>query len=61
VLALAVQTDAFGVPWLAYCVWGLCGAAVAPSRVASPAANSRAGAHAGVKGAKRALSSGRSA
>ncbi|MFN2469318.1 MAG: O-antigen ligase family protein [Gaiellaceae bacterium] len=26
VLALAVQTDAYGVPWLAYCLWWLAGA-----------------------------------
>jgi hypothetical protein len=25
VLALAVQTDAYGIPWLAYCVWWLAG------------------------------------
>ena len=25
VLALAIQTDAIGVPWLAYCLWWLCG------------------------------------
>lgn len=31
VLALAVQTDAYGVPWLAYVVWGLGGALVAPA------------------------------
>jgi O-Antigen ligase len=29
VLALALQTDVLGVPWLVYCVWGLAGAAVA--------------------------------
>ena len=28
VLALAVQTDAYGVPWLAYSLWWLCGALV---------------------------------
>jgi hypothetical protein len=28
VLALAVQTDAYGVPWLAYCLWWLCGSLV---------------------------------
>jgi hypothetical protein len=27
VLALAVQTDVYGVPWLAYCLWWLAGAA----------------------------------
>ena len=26
VLALAIQTDAYGVPWLGYVVWGLGGA-----------------------------------
>ncbi|MGH2996828.1 MAG: O-antigen ligase family protein [Gaiellaceae bacterium] len=31
VLALGIQTDAFGVPWLAYCVWWLSGALVAPA------------------------------
>jgi O-Antigen ligase len=30
VLALGVQTDAFGVPWLAYCVWWLSGAVAEP-------------------------------
>jgi hypothetical protein len=28
VLALAVQTDAYGVPWLAYSLWWLCGSLV---------------------------------
>lgn len=28
VLALGIQTDAYGVPWLAYCLWWLCGALV---------------------------------
>ena len=28
VLALAVQTDAYGVPWLGYCLWWLCGSLV---------------------------------
>jgi hypothetical protein len=31
VLALAVQTDAYGVPWLAYSLWWLCGSLVALS------------------------------
>lgn len=31
ILALGVQTDAFGVPWLAYCVWWLGGALAAPA------------------------------
>jgi len=35
VLALGIQTDAFGVPWLAYCLWWLAGSAV--SRRAEPA------------------------
>jgi hypothetical protein len=26
VLAIAVQTDVLGDPWLAYCVWALAGA-----------------------------------
>ena len=30
VLALAVQTDAYGVPWLAYCLWWIAGALVSP-------------------------------
>jgi hypothetical protein len=38
VLALGVQTDAFGVPWLAYCIWWLSGTLATP--VASPAAES---------------------
>lgn len=36
VLALAVQTDAYGVPWLAYCLWWIAGALVSP-RGESPA------------------------
>lgn len=43
VLALGVQTDALGVPWLAYCVWLLAGALAAPVPVALPV---RAGARA---------------
>jgi hypothetical protein len=48
VLALAVQTDAYGVPWLAYVVWGLGGAVVAPAaarpwRRAEPAPVSTSG------------------
>ncbi len=45
VLALAVQTDAVGVPWLAYCLWWLAGALViqpAPD-VVSRALRRRAG------------------
>lgn len=30
VLALAIQTDAYGVPWLAYCLWWLAGSLVEP-------------------------------
>ncbi len=43
ILAIAVQTDAYGVPWLAYCLWWLSGAllvqapARAPARALSPA------------------------
>ena len=33
VLALAVQTDAIGVPWLAFCVFALAAAAAAPAAV----------------------------
>jgi O-Antigen ligase len=33
VLALGLQTDAFGVPWLAYCLWFLAGALVTPAPV----------------------------
>jgi hypothetical protein len=32
VLALAVQTDAIGVPWLAYCLWWVAGALVITER-----------------------------
>jgi hypothetical protein len=40
VLALAVQTDVLGVPWLAVCVWWLAGSLVAPAelRPAEPSA-----------------------
>jgi hypothetical protein len=31
VLALAIQTDAYGVPWLAYCLWWLAGSLVGRS------------------------------
>ena len=30
VLALGIQTDAYGVPWLAYCLWWLAGSLVEP-------------------------------
>ena len=33
VLALAVQTDAYGVPWLGYVVWAGCGALVGHARL----------------------------
>ena len=35
ILALAVQTDVIGDPWVAYCVWGLAGALVLPARAAA--------------------------
>jgi hypothetical protein len=25
VLVIAIQTDAYGIPWIAYCVWWLAG------------------------------------
>jgi hypothetical protein len=43
VLAVAVQTDAYGIPWLGYCLWWAAGAMLVPiprsasSRVLSPA------------------------
>jgi hypothetical protein len=43
VMAVAVQTDAYGVPWLGYCLWWVAGAVLvplarpAPARVLSPA------------------------
>ena len=37
VLALGVQTDAFGVPWLAYCVWWLAGGLARVAPLAVPA------------------------
>ena len=36
VLALAVQTDAYGVPWLGYVVWGLGGALAASAAALAP-------------------------
>jgi hypothetical protein len=33
VAALAVQTDVIGDPWVAYCVWGLCGAGLLKTRL----------------------------
>ena len=32
VLVVAVQTDAYGIPWLAYCVWWLAGSGLSRSR-----------------------------
>ena len=31
VLFVAIQTDAYGIPWLAYCVWWLVGSGLADS------------------------------
>ncbi len=31
VLLIAVQTDAYGIPWLGYCLWWLCGSLTAAS------------------------------
>jgi hypothetical protein len=39
VLALAVQTDVIGDPWVAYCVWGLVGAALVRTRPQERLAN----------------------
>lgn len=36
VLALAIQTDAYGVPWLGYVVWGLGGALAATATALAP-------------------------
>jgi O-Antigen ligase len=36
VLALAVQTDTLGVPWLAVCVWWLAGSLATPLEAAAP-------------------------
>jgi hypothetical protein len=36
VLALAIQTDAYGVPWLGYVVWGLGGALAATAAALAP-------------------------
>jgi hypothetical protein len=33
ILVLAVQTDVIGDPWVAYCVWGLAGAALGKTRL----------------------------
>jgi hypothetical protein len=60
VLALGIQTDAYGVPWLAYCVWGLCGAALLSARVASLAPDARGGAeHAAAASRGRHRATGR--
>jgi hypothetical protein len=31
VLAIALQTDAYGIPWLGYCLWWVCGALLVPA------------------------------
>jgi hypothetical protein len=36
VLALAVQTDVIGVPWLSFCVWLLAGSLVVPAAARAP-------------------------
>jgi O-Antigen ligase len=36
ILALAIQTDVIGDPWIAYCVWALAGAAAAVTTTAFP-------------------------
>jgi O-antigen ligase len=36
ILALAIQTDVIGDPWIAYCVWALAGAGVAVRRTVFP-------------------------
>jgi O-Antigen ligase len=41
VLALGLQTDAFGVPWLAYTVWCLAGSLLVPVAAAAPAGVAR--------------------
>ena len=33
ILAVAIQTDAYGVPWLAYCLWWFAGSLVEPAAV----------------------------
>lgn len=40
VLVLGFQTDAFGVPWLAYCIWSLGGALLTPAAVPARARSS---------------------
>jgi hypothetical protein len=42
VLALAVQTDVIGDPWVAYCVWGLAGMALLKTRPQEPLADAPA-------------------
>jgi len=39
ILALAVQTDVIGDPWVAYCVWGLAGTLVPKSVLRAPPAS----------------------
>jgi hypothetical protein len=38
-LALAIQTDVIGAPWMAFCLWGLGGALVAPLALRAPASS----------------------
>jgi hypothetical protein len=40
-LALAIQTDVIGDPWVAYCLWGLGGALAAPLAVRYAVSTSR--------------------
>jgi hypothetical protein len=46
VLVVAIQTDAYGVPWLAYCLWWLGGAVLTPTaeRARAPVLSPRAAA-----------------
>jgi hypothetical protein len=41
ILAIAVQTDVLGIPWLSYCVWSLAGALLVPAPVSEPALERR--------------------
>jgi hypothetical protein len=42
VLVVAIQTDAYGIPWLAYCVWWLAGSALRSDAWASTRASASA-------------------
>jgi len=44
VLALAVQTDVIGDPWVAYCVWGIAGMSLLKTRLQEPLADAPAAA-----------------